>query len=166
MTSALAHPSLPVTPALLQLATLAERPDLLPTVALWLRDRHAPHEPPALFAARIARRVSPLGPEQCFILLVSGIPAGTASLTYQGLDSRPDLTPWLTNVFVAPCFRGRGLASQLVIAAESAARRAAIPMLWLYTRSAERLYARLGWHPAGKDASEGDPVTLMRRDLA
>ena len=157
-------------PARCHLATLAERPDLLPTLTRWLRDHHAPREPLAHFAARIARRVSPLGPEQCFILLerggfACGIPAGTASLTNRGLESRPDLTPWLANVFVAPEFRGRGYARRLVAAVEAAARDADIPTLWLYTRSTEGLYAALGWNPAGTLLREGDPVTLMRRDL-
>jgi len=134
-------------------------------VAQWLRDHHAPQAPLARYAAQIARRISPFGPEQCFILLAGGIPAGTASLTSQGLESRPELTPWLTNVFVAPSFRGRGLARRLVIAAEAAARRAAIPTLWLYTRSSEPLYAALGWRSAGADTHDGAPVTLMRRDL-
>jgi GNAT superfamily N-acetyltransferase len=165
MSSALASFAEAPAPPPFHLATLAERPDLLPTLTRWLRDHHAPREPLAGFAARIARRVSPLGPEQCFILLVAGIPAGTASLTHRGLENRPDLTPWLANVFVAPAFRGRGHARRLVAAVEAAARRADIATLWLYTRSAERLYAPLGWCPAGAGTCEGDPVTLMRRDL-
>ena len=165
MSSALASFAQRTAPAPYHLATLAERPDLLPTLTRWLRDHHAPREPLARFAARIARRVSPLGPEQCFILLASGIPAGTASLTRRGLESRPDLTPWLANVFVAPAFRGRGHAPHLVAAVEAAARDADIPTLWLYTRTTERLYAALGWTPAGTFLREGDPVTLMRRDL-
>lgn len=149
-----------------QIATLAERPDLLPTIARWLRDHHDPRVPLMRFAARIGERVSPLGPEQCFILLAAGSPIGTASLTRDGLDSRPDLTPWLTNVFVAPAFRGNGYARRLVSAVEAAARTATIPTLWLYTRAAERLYAPLGWRLVGVELCEGDPVTLMRRDLA
>jgi GNAT superfamily N-acetyltransferase len=170
MSSALASPLNqipgPTVSAPLHIATLAERPDLLPTIARWLRDHHAPHEPLARFAGNIARRVSSVGLEQCFILLAAGVAAGTASLTRHGLESRPDLTPWLTNVFVAPAFRGRGYARRLVAAAETAAHRAAIPTLWLYTRAAEPLYGELGWYQAGTDMYDGDPVTLMRRDLA
>ncbi len=156
----------PAISAAPRIVTLAERPDLLPVIVQWLRDHHAPHEPLALYAAQIARRVSRLGPEQCLILLAGSIPAGTASLTAQGLESRPELTPWLSNVFVASSFRGRGFARRLVIAVEAAARRAAIPTLWLYTRSAEPLYGALGWRCAGADTHDGAPVTLMRRDLA
>ncbi len=154
-----------LAPAPLHIATLAARPDLAPIVARWLRDHHAPHAPLAPFAARIAERVAPLGPEQCFILLEAGLPIGTASLTHRGLAARPDLTPWLTNVFVAPRFRGNGHARRLVSAVEAAAQAASIPTLWLYTRAAESLYAPLGWRPAGSALCDGDPVTLMRRDF-
>ncbi|HWA81573.1 MAG TPA: GNAT family N-acetyltransferase [Acetobacteraceae bacterium] len=148
-----------------RIVTLADRPDLLPTIVQWLRDHHAPQAPLAPYAAQIASRVSLLGPEQCLILLAGSVPAGTASLTAQGLKSRSELTPWLTNVFVASSFRGRGYARRLVMAVEAAARRAAIPTLWLYTRSAEPLYGALGWRWAGADTHDGAPVTLMRRDL-
>ncbi len=165
MSSSLASPPSQVV----HIVTLAERPDLLPILARWLRDHHAPHEPLARFAAGIAGRTAPLGAEQCFILLAGlipgGLPLGTASLTRRGLHARPDLTPWLTNVFVAPEFRGRGHARRLVATVEAAAQGAAIPTLWLYTRTAERLYAPLGWRPAGDARCGGDPVTLMRRDL-
>ncbi|HUC18234.1 MAG TPA: GNAT family N-acetyltransferase [Acetobacteraceae bacterium] len=147
------------------IVTLAERPDLLPLIAQWLRDHHAPHEPLARYAAQLARRTSPLGSERCFVLLAGGVPAGTASLTSRGLESRPELTPWLTNVFVAPSFRGHGFARRLVVAVETAAHRAAIPVLWLYTRSSEPLYDSLGWHRAGAETHDGAPVTLMRRDF-
>jgi GNAT superfamily N-acetyltransferase len=166
MSSSLAPAPTPTT----RIVTLAERPDLLPTLARWLRDHHAPHEPLARFTACLARRLASLGPEQCFVLLATpgpdGTPLGTASLTLRGLEERPDLTPWLSNVFVVPEFRGRGHARRLVAAVEHAARAAAIPTLWLYTRAAERLYAPLGWRPAGSALLAGEPVTLMRRDLA
>jgi GNAT superfamily N-acetyltransferase len=169
-------------PAGIRMTTLAERPDLLPVVARWLRERHAPGHTPghgprhgpgfgagedlATVECRLASRTARLGPEQCFVLFADGVPAGTASLTHRGLESRPELTPWLANVFVVADLRGRGYGTRLVAAVEAAGRRAAISTLWLYTRSADSLYARMGWRMMGKEIFCGDPVTLMRRDLA
>lgn len=133
----------------LDLVTLAERPELIVSVRSWFADRH----------------VSPVAPERCFVLLAAGIAAGTASLTASGLTSRPDLTPWLANLFVLPAFRGRGHASRLVAKVEAAARMAHIPTLWLVTRSAQGLYARLGWQAVGPTDFHGDAATLMCRDL-
>lgn len=134
---------------ILDLVTLAERPDLIVSVRSWFADRH----------------VSAAAPERCFVLLAAGIPAGTASLTASGLTSRPDLTPWLANLFVSPAFRGRGHAARLVTKVEVAARIAHIPTLWLVTRSAQGLYARLGWQTVGPTNFYGDAATLMCRDL-
>ncbi|MGH7080247.1 MAG: GNAT family N-acetyltransferase [Acetobacteraceae bacterium] len=133
----------------LDIVTLSERPDLLPAVRAWLAGRHA----------------SPVAPERCFVLLAGGIPAGTASLTASGLAARPDLTPWLANLFVPPAFRGRGHAARLVAAIETAARAASIPTLWLVTRHAEGLYARLGWQAVGPADFHGEAAMLMGRDL-
>ncbi len=85
------------------------------------------------------------GPQQTFVLLVDEAPVGVASLVAHDLDSRPELTPWLAGVFVVPEARGRGHAAHLIAAVEAAGRAAAIPSLWLYTHSAERIYARVGW---------------------
>ncbi len=108
------------------------------------------------------------GPTACFVAFEGGEPAGTASLVRQDLESRPDLSPWLAGVFVAPGFRGRGLATRLVRHVEAHAAAAGIPALWLYTAAADGLYARLGWQGAGQavDPGSGKPVRLMRRELA
>jgi len=134
----------------LDLVTLKARPDLLAIVQSWLGER----------------RALPAGPEHCFVLLAGGVPAGTASLAESSLATRPDLGPWLANLFVPERFRGRGYAGQLVGTVEGAAQAARVPTLWLVTRSAERLYARLGWQAVGPALFQGDPATLMRRDLA
>lgn len=131
------------------LVTLRERPDLSPTIRAWLGDRLCGLPDPA----------------HCFILLALGVPVGTAGLAASGLASRPDLTPWLVNLFVPAAFRGLGHAARLVAAVETAARALGAPTLWLVTRSAESFYARLGWQPVGPAAFHGDPATLMCRAL-
>lgn len=124
-----------------EVVAIADRPDLAPTVSGWLwvafwRDAGSTRaEVNALVARATARR----GPPQCFVLLVDGIPVGTASLAAADLDARPDLTPWLAGVFVVPEVRGRGYATLLVRAVEEAARAAAVRTLWLYTGAAEPL---------------------------
>jgi GNAT superfamily N-acetyltransferase len=111
----------------------------------------------------------PAGPEESFVLLdpASGAPAGTASLAHRDLDSRPDLTPWLAGVYVPPRFRGRGHATARVRHVERFAAAAGVARLWLYTNTAEPLYARLGWRRAGTERTRrrGVEVALMCRDL-
>jgi predicted GNAT family acetyltransferase len=102
---------------------------------------------------------------QSFVLLVDDEPVGTASITAHDLEERPDLTPWLAGVFVVPEARGQGYACQLVAAVEEEARRASISTLWLYTNTAERIYARVGWRTVETILHDGKPHALMRRDL-
>lgn len=150
------------------LVTIADRPDLVPTVARWRwhefgRDFGRTLEQAE---ARVAASVSRSGPPQTFVLLLDGEPVGTASLTATDLDERPDLTPWLASVYVVPEQRGHGHAAHLVAAVEEACRAASIASLWLYTNTAERVYARAGWRTAEVVQRDGKrPVTLMRRDL-
>jgi GNAT superfamily N-acetyltransferase len=150
-----------------RVVTVRERPDLVPVVARWLWDEWRREDGYSLeeTIAKVGERTSPLGPEQCFVLLVNGAPVATASLTQRDLPARPDLKPWLAEVFVKPKFRRRGIASQLVRCVEAACRSAEIPIGWLFTASAADLYSRLGWHAVGIEPYHGTNVILMRRDL-
>jgi GNAT superfamily N-acetyltransferase len=107
------------------------------------------------------------GPEETFVLMVHGEPVACASLVRHDLPSRDDLTPWLAGVAVDPHFRGRGYGIAVVRQVEEFARAAGVETLWLYTWSAEGLYAKMGWKRAGdeRDENRGIPVILMRRDL-
>lgn len=151
------------------IVTLAAQPGLLPTVAGWLwqefwrHDGYTLAETQATYAVCTALRGAP----QTFVLLDGSQPVGTATLARHDLDERPDLTPWLAGVYVVPEARGRGHARRLVAAVEDACRAAAIPSAWLYTHTAEGLYARLGWRVAEVVERAGNPpVTLMWKQFA
>ncbi len=149
-----------------RILAVSERPDLAPLVASWLVE--AFHRQPGgmtVEAMAALIRAPPQGPEESFVLFEGDRPVGTASLAHDDLPSRPDLTPWLAGVFVLPEHRGRGHAMALVRHVEGFARAASVAELWLYTRTAEPLYARLGWQRVGLEQSNGHEVALMRRRL-
>ncbi len=151
----------------LSMVSTSDRPDLVPTVAGWLWDafwRAGGYSLEATLDAVRASVTAPLMP-RTFILLAEGQAAGTASLAAHDLDERPDLTPWLAGVFVQPDARGRGYAAHLIAAVEQEARRASIPTLWLYMKTAERVYLRAGWQSVETIRHSGKPFVLMRRDL-
>ena len=131
-----------------EIVRIAERPDLVPTVAKWLWDEWHLDAAESFDATRdaVAASVSSSGPPQTFVLLVDDRPIGTASLVAHDLDERPKLTPWLAGVFVIPEARGRGHVIHLIQAVEMACRSAGVGTVWLHTTSAERVYARAGWH--------------------
>jgi N-acetylglutamate synthase-like GNAT family acetyltransferase len=146
---------------------IADRPDLVPVVAGWRWAAFdAPHgRPLARTAAGVARQTARHGTPQCLVLLEDGIPVGTAALVDDDSASRPELGPWLASLVVAPEARGRGHAARLVHAVEAAARESGHAGLWLYTWTAEELYARLGWQRVGPIEEEGVTAVLMRREL-
>jgi GNAT superfamily N-acetyltransferase len=150
------------------IVSTSDRPDLVPVVAEWLWNEFARDRGRTLdiVVEAVARSVTAQFMPRTFVLLGDDEPMGTASLTAHDLDERPDLTPWLAGVFMRPHVRGRGYASRLISAVEREAGAASVSVLWLYTRQAERVYARAGWRTVETIQRDGAAYALMRRDLA
>jgi GNAT superfamily N-acetyltransferase len=146
---------------------VSDRPELAPVVAAWLAGAFH-RRPGGLTAEELTALLlaPPVGPEETFVLFEGEMPVGTASLAQRDLPARPDLTPWLAGVFIEPAFRGRGHATALVRRVEAFATAASVRILWLYTWTAEPLYARLGWERVGLEQDSGQEVVLMRRPLS
>ena len=150
------------------IVTTTERPDLVPVTARWRWEAFAQGQGRSLAEVTASESEGATGPgpmPRTFVLLVDDEPVGMASLAAQDLDTRPDLTPWLAGVFVAPQARGRGHAARLVAAVESYAASLGVATLWLYTRTAEGLYAGIGWRTVETVAYRDKTYALMRRDL-
>lgn len=150
---------------MLSVITLNDKIELVSSVAEWLHAEFDHARGPSL-AERIAELRTQTAPEETFILYDGDVPVGTASLVLNDLPSRPELTPWLASVVVRPEFRGRGYSAPLVRHVEKVAASMA-SILWLYTWTAEPLYARLGWERVGpeRDVNRDIPVVLMKRAL-
>jgi GNAT superfamily N-acetyltransferase len=150
------------------IVSTSDRPDLVPLTARWrweafFRDTGRPFDQVLEAARRTAAAARPI--PRTLVLLADGEPVGTASLTAHDLNERPDLTPWLAGMFVAPHARGQGYAARLIAAVEQEASAASISALWLYTNTAERIYARAGWETVETVQHNNKPFALMRRNL-
>ena len=150
------------------IVSTSERPDLVPVTVQWrwdafFSDAGQPFDEFLDEAHQVAAQALPM--PRTLVLLADGEPVGTASLAAADLEERPDLTPWLAGVFIAPHARRRGYAARLVAAVEDEAARAGFATLWLYTRTAERIYARIGWRTVERLEHNGHTVALMRRTL-
>jgi GNAT superfamily N-acetyltransferase len=141
-----------------QTVAVSHRPELAPVVARWrvnaLFDHPGGYTVEEMKAFILA---PPVGPEETFVLFDHDQPAGTAALVRTHLETRPDLTPWLAGLFVEPAFRRRGYGSALVREVEAFALAASVPILWLYTSTAEPFYLRLGWERVGWNRRMGTP---------
>jgi GNAT superfamily N-acetyltransferase len=106
-----------------------------------------------------------LGYETALLAEVDGQPAGSCLFVREEIDPKHDLTPWLAALYVAPEFRNRGIATALVRAIEQHARSVGCDELFLYTITAEPLYAKLGWTALDRFESNGEQFVLMAREL-
>ena len=101
-----------------------------------------------------------------FVIAVKGTRLiGSASLIAHDMDNRPDLTPWLADVFVKPAYRGQGVATSLIQRIEAEAKSAGITRLYLYTPDAAELYRRLGWNTVEACRYNGVDVLIMVRSF-
>jgi GNAT superfamily N-acetyltransferase len=152
----------------IQLVTLAEHPEF----TRWVAEEHfrewgAAHPGATLEAWESDRRGTRRDEVPWTLLaLRDSAPVGTAGLVACDMDTHAELTPWLSGVYVTPACRGRGVGTALVRAATARAALWGAPRLYLYTESAERFYARLGWATLRRERYNGLAVTIMDRDPA
>jgi N-acetylglutamate synthase-like GNAT family acetyltransferase len=100
-----------------------------------------------------------------FVLIQGKTPIGTASIVERDLDIRPELAPWLASLVVDRAARGRGHSRTLVKFIEDFARDNRVETLWLFTWSAEGLYANLGWRAVERLERNGREIVVMNKNL-
>jgi len=90
---------------------------------------------------------------------------GTAALRMSDLPGHEELAPWLGGVYVAPPYRGRGIASALCRTVEARAAALGYERLHLFTLDRQSLYTRLGWRPLGRAEWRGHTADVMVKAL-
>ena len=97
-----------------------------------------------------------------FVAVQGEEPLGFACLMNGDLPTRPDLNPWLAQVYVTPPARGRGAGKALVTAVVAEAQRLGFPILYLYTSGDKvRYYDAMGWRQRGTEEFRNKRVTIM-----
>ena len=86
---------------------------------------------------------------------------GSAMLVANDMESKPELTPWLAGVYIAPEYRCKGYGYALInrIAQEAAALN--VSTLYLYTPDAEEYYQNIGWLVEERCQYRGATVSVM-----
>ncbi len=90
---------------------------------------------------------------------------GSTAIDRNDMDTLPHLTPWISDVYVNPAFRGKGIGTALVRHAMEYARNKGVRTLYLYTPGQEDFYTRLGWKRMTRDIYHNHPVSVMHIDL-
>ena len=82
---------------------------------------------------------------QTFVAVENGEPLGMYQLSmHDDLFARPDIYPWLINVYVDEAARGRGVCAEMMKTVAENARAASLSELYLYTKHVG-LYEKYGW---------------------
>lgn len=81
---------------------------------------------------------------ETFALYCSGKLAGMYQLSMTDIDVRPDLYPWLINVYIVPAFRGKGFLATIMESAKENIAALGFQELYLFTKH-HSLYERYGW---------------------
>ena len=152
----------------MQIVDLREAPELLPAAVslVWnewsyLTDEtHAEAE-----AAWQTHLAAPRLPTH-LVACANGACVGTATLAPYDLPIRPNLSPWLAAVIVAPDWRGQGVGDKLVTEAERLARdRYGYESIYLFTTDAADYYRRRGWRLRETDIYRQQDITILGKSL-
>jgi GNAT superfamily N-acetyltransferase len=148
---------------------LADRMDVIPTLARWHQDEWGARTPHLSLADRIARFEAWACRKRiptAFVAMSGGTLVGCASLVEHDMKIRTDLSPWLASVLVTPSHRRQGVGSTLSERVAHEARVLGVDKLYLFTFDKESFYARLGWAVVDRTDYLGAGVTIMVRHLA
>ena len=150
---------------------LGDHQELIPVLAEWIYREWAYLYPGATlrdFEGFLRERVNKNKLPLTLVAIEAGEPIGTVSLKAFDMETRNDLTPWLTSLYVTAPWRKKGLGSDLVTAIERKAVTLGIGRLFLFTADvalAERFYPRLGWRVKETTTYHSSPVIVMEKVL-
>jgi len=100
-----------------------------------------------------------------FIAFADNKPVGSASFVYYQFMRRQIASEWLTNVYVLPEYRRRGIAASLIDKVCDYARTQGVVELCLYTSDQTPYYTKRGWVFRRQAQVQGRRVDVLSRSL-
>lgn len=156
----------------MRIENIVDHVDLVPVVARWHWDEWGEADPRGSFESwtrGLAAKTRRDGVPTTFVALdADGRAIGSVTLSEHDMPDHAEFAiygPWIGGTFVVPEARGRGVGSALMQHAVGEAKRWGIECLYLYTSSAERFYAALGWTTVALVKYENEDNTVMSLDL-
>ena len=154
----------------IELESVAERADLIPTIArwYWIEWGQAAGRSLESETARLMGRANRDRIPMTWLALEKDQPVGSVMLVQHDMPDQSDLAnlaPWLAGLYVLPTHRGLGVGGTLTCRCEAEARRLGNSRLFLYTWTARALYKRLGWTDYSEREHRGRLVTIMSKSL-
>lgn len=149
----------------MEIGFLADHPDLTSVIASWYYQEWGQNGPvftPQFFELELSERLNRDKLPLTLVAFNNSVPVATASLKLKEMETRPEIQHWLGGVYTLPEYRGRGIGSLIIEHAMAQARHLEVSELYLYTRSSESLYARLGWVTIERPLYHQRKVAIMK----
>jgi predicted N-acetyltransferase YhbS len=154
---------------MLSIAYLAHHPHYVADLAAWHYSQWAhlyPQESQADFAHHLRLSAQIARIPLTVVALIDGRLAGSASLIDDDLESHPELSPWLANVYVAPQYRCQGIGTALINRIQKEVETLGVKTIYLFTTGEPEFYTRLGWQALLQETCQGEPITIMSRPVS
>jgi GNAT superfamily N-acetyltransferase len=147
---------------------LADRPEFIPVCAAWVYGEWGSQTKTgslSLSLTRFEERSQKAHVPIALVALIGDKPAGTISIIKSNLKLYPDLSPWVSSLFVHSAYRKQGIANALIGAIEQEAIKLGIKTLYLHTETAENLYKSHGFCSIEPVDTEWGQGVLMNKRL-
>ncbi len=150
---------------------MADHREVVPILATWIYDEWSYLYPEMTLQDVVSFLRERENKDKLPLTLVAfeaGEPVGTVSLKMFDMETRSDLSHWLTSLYVAKPWRRRRIGSRLVETAEKKAAELEIHKLFLFTTNVDLpglFYSKLGWIVKEKTIYHSCPVIIMEKDL-
>lgn len=133
---------------MIKIAFLADHLETIPTLSQWFRaqwpDYYADRTL-ADIAQDFAEEANRTGLDVRLVAFADGELAGTITLREDATWDMPQYRPGLGGLFVPEPFRGRGIATELVMAGMKVAQEQGYERVYATTVAARGILERLGW---------------------
>lgn len=152
----------------MKICDLREHPEHIVALSAWHHAEWSYLNPGKTLEDRINKMRDYLGDNKIPTMLIAiegDDLLGSAALIESDMDTHPELTPWLANVYVREDKRGLGVGGKLVRAIMQLAKDYQLPRIYLFTPDQEAFYAKMGWTRLSHENYHNAPVTIMQLDL-
>jgi len=103
--------------------------------------------------------------DEVFVAMKGDTPVGMVwMLEHEGIDSHPQLGPWVSNLIVDPAHRDTGVARALLSHIEDYMAAGGDAVAYLLTRT-PGIYFTSGWEVADTADLDGEQIFVMQKSL-
>lgn len=141
----------------------------IPIIAKWIYDEWAYVYPQKSLQDIQRTLISRVNEREMPITLVAhderGV-LGTASLKAEDLEIAPELTPWISSVYVHAEYRGEGIGTSLAAEIERIAAELGFQRLHLFNPPTKGVFEKLGWKVLKTEHYAGHELAILSKQLS